>query len=105
MILSSLELLAAPMLVPMVTSLSLIVAKVMLLGSVTLLKPDPYRLAVVFPDQGADFFPLLYSPMKRGRKREAIALNDGIDAAKIPTLVSITDQYIAPLMSYVGSVP
>ena len=41
--------------------------------------------------------------MKRGRKREAIALNDGIEAAKMPMLVSITVQYMAPLMAYVES--
>lgn len=100
MILSSLELLAAPMLVPIgISSLPLTVPKVLLVGSETLAKPDPYRKAVVLPDQGPYFFPLLYSPMKRGRKREKIALNDGIEAAKMPTLVSITDQYIAPLIA------
>jgi hypothetical protein len=77
----------------------LTVPKVILLGSVTLAKPEPYRLAEVLPDQGPYFLPLLYSPMKRGRKREAIALNEGIEAARIPTLVSMTDQYMAPLMA------
>lgn len=105
---SSLELLAAPILVPMgISSLPLTVIIVRLLGSLTLANPDGYRgevlLLLLLLDQGPYFFPLLYSPMKRGRKREAIALNDGIEAAKMPTLVSITVQYMAPLMAYVES--
>jgi hypothetical protein len=44
-----------------------------------------------------------YSPIRRGRKRDAMALNDGIDAARMPILISMADQYIAPLMAQVGS--
>ena len=40
----------------------------------------------------------------RGRYRCATALNDGIDAARMPMLVSMADQYMAPVIVHVGSV-
>jgi len=40
----------------------------------------------------------------RGRYRCATALNDGIDAARMPILVSMADQYMAPVIVHVGSV-
>ena len=42
--------------------------------------------------------------MRRGRKRDAMALKEGIEAARIPMLISMEDQYMAPLMAQVASV-
>ena len=41
--------------------------------------------------------------MIRGRNRDAMALKEGIEAARMPMLISMTDQYIAPLMAQVAS--
>ena len=71
----------------------------MVCGSRTLEKPEPYRRASPLFDQGPYRFWLVYSPMRRGRNRDAMALKDGMDAARIPTLVSMTDQYMAPLIT------
>lgn len=75
----------------------------MLFVSRTLEKPDPCFFEYELPYNGPVRFLLEYSPMNRGRKREATALNDGAEAAKMATFVSITDQYMAPLITYVAS--
>lgn len=46
----------------------------------------------------------LYSPRIIGRYRLASALKDGIEAARMPTFVSMTLQYIAFVIVQVGSV-
>lgn len=88
------------MLLPMGSSSLLSTVNIVrLLGSLALENLDAYHGEVLLLDHGLYLFPLLYSPMKRGTKWDAIALNDGIEAANMPTLVSITDQYMEPLMT------